>query len=253
MEATAPERARVGHDGAMRLENVVWQAREPRRLGRFWADALGAGVLTDDDDLFEARLTLGPDLFLDLCLERVGTPSAAPQRLHLDLAGGERQDEVVARLLNLGARHADIGQGDVPWVVLADPEDNAFCVMEDRPVYREGSGPVAALPLDSADPDRDATFWAALTGWVPTPDDPHALRHPSGLGPLLELCPEPQPRRGPSVLHLDVRPDAGDDPLALLRDHGGRVLPQPASGLSWTVCADPSGNEVCLLGVDPPT
>lgn len=231
----------------------MWQAREPRRLGRFWAEALGAEVLSESADLVEARLALGPDVFLDLCHERVGTPSGAPQRLHLDLTGAEHQDEVVERLLALGARHADVGQGDVPWVVLADPEGNAFCVMEDRPVYRGGSGPVAALPLDSADPDRDTRFWAALTGWRATADDPHALRHPSGLGPLLELLPEPQPRRGPSPLHLDVRPDDGDDPVALLLDHGGRVLPQPAPGLGWTVCADPSGNEVCLLGVEPPT
>ncbi|WP_369797007.1 VOC family protein [Aeromicrobium sp. Leaf291] len=82
---------------------------------------------------------------------------------------------------------------------------------------------------------------------------PHALAHPSGAGPLLELCPEPGPRRGKSRLHLDVRPGPADaTPLDLVRDLGGTVLPQPAPGLPWTVCADASGNEVCLLGVAPP-
>lgn len=240
----------------MRLENVVWDSPHPRTLGLFWAEALGARVLDDPHpgaDGLEARLELGHGVFLDLCFPPASTPPDVPQRLHLDLRGADRQAEVVERLLSLGARRVDIGQGDVPWVVLADPDGNAFCVMEDRAAYRAGGGPLAALPLDCADPDREARFWAALTGWAATDGDPYALRHPSGAGPLLELCPEPGPRVGKSALHLDVRPDDGDDaPLDLVRDLGGSVLAQPAPGLPWTVCADPSGNEVCLLGVAPP-
>jgi hypothetical protein len=50
-------------------------------------------------------------------------------RLHLDFRPGD-QDAEVARLLGLGARRVDIGQGDdVSWVVLADPEGNEFCVL----------------------------------------------------------------------------------------------------------------------------
>jgi hypothetical protein len=50
-------------------------------------------------------------------------------RLHLDLrpVDSSHADEV-ERLIGLGARRADIGQGDVPWVVLTDPEGNEFCV-----------------------------------------------------------------------------------------------------------------------------
>jgi hypothetical protein len=55
-------------------------------------------------------------------------------RLHLDVNPADReQDEEVRRLLDLGARHADVGQaGDASWVVLADPEGNEFCVLADR-------------------------------------------------------------------------------------------------------------------------
>ncbi|MBT2235458.1 hypothetical protein KLK06_57475 [Nonomuraea sp. NEAU-A123] len=35
----------------------------------------------------------------------------------------------VARLEVLGATLADVGQGDVSWTVLADPEGNEFCVL----------------------------------------------------------------------------------------------------------------------------
>lgn len=233
----------------MRLENIVWGARDPHRLGTFWAAALGAEVMTDDAGGVEARVALTEDAFIDLCLQPVGEPSTAPPRLHLDLAGGDRQAEVVERLLGLGACHADIGQRDVPWVVLADPEGNAFCVMEHRDVYT-GTGPIAALPLDSADPERDAEFWAAVTGWVAVGGDvPAVLRHPAGVGPLLELCQEPEVKRGTNGIHLDVRQAPGEpDIVATIRRLGGRTLDWPgAEGKPWTVCADPSGNEFCVL------
>jgi hypothetical protein len=35
----------------------------------------------------------------------------------------------VARLRALGATDVDLGQGDVPWVCLADSEGNEFCVL----------------------------------------------------------------------------------------------------------------------------
>jgi hypothetical protein len=42
------------------------------------------------------------------------------------------QDGEVERLIALGARRIDIGQGDVSRVVLADPEGNEFCVLTPR-------------------------------------------------------------------------------------------------------------------------
>ena len=53
-------------------------------------------------------------------------------RFWCSVLGYEVQDEEVRRLLDLGARHADVGQGDVSWVVLADPEGNEFCVLAVR-------------------------------------------------------------------------------------------------------------------------
>jgi hypothetical protein len=54
-------------------------------------------------------------------------------RLHLDVNPTDReQDEEVRRLLDLGARRVDVGQGDQSWVVLADPEGNEFCVLAGR-------------------------------------------------------------------------------------------------------------------------
>jgi hypothetical protein len=188
---------------------------------------------------------------LDLCFQRVAELPTDPPRLHLDLSAGARQDEEVERLLGLGARRLDIGQGDVPWVVLADPEGGPCCVMEDRAAYA-GSGPVAALPLASGDPDRDAQLWSWLTGWSEVAAvAPRSLRHPSRLGPLLELCPERAPKgAAKNRLHLDVRLESGDDPDAVaagIAARGGRELHRDWGPLPWRLYADPSGNEFCVL------
>ncbi|MGL5931175.1 MAG: VOC family protein, partial [Dermatophilaceae bacterium] len=150
----------------MYLENIVVDALDPRRLGRFWEALLGATTLTDTTETFETRMTIAGDAYLDLCFSSVPEPREPSPRLHLEVCGGERQGEVVERALALGASHLDIGQRDVPWVVLADPERNPFCVMEARPEYAV-SGPLSSLPLDSADVDRDTVFWSSLSGWVP--------------------------------------------------------------------------------------
>ena len=232
----------------MYLENLVLDALDPRRLGGFWEAALGCETLTDEPHGFETRLAVDGGPVLDLCFQRVPDQPADPLRLHLDLAGGTDPDAVVERLLGLGAQHVDIGQGDAPWTVLADPEGTPFCVMPDRAAYA-GSGPLAALPLDSADPARDARFWSWLTGWRA---DDHVLRHPSGRGLLLALCSEPAPKgAAKNRIHLDVRLEAGDDADAVaagIAERGGReVHPSWADEVPWRLYQDPSGNELCVL------
>ncbi len=233
----------------MYLENLVMDAAEPQRLGRFWEAVVGGERLTDEPDIFETRLIVEGGPVLDLCFQRVAEPRPEKSpRLHLDLLGGARQAEEVDRLLRLGGRRLDIGQGDVPWVVLADPEGNPCCVMEDRGEY-SGTGPIAAMPLDSADPDRDAEFWSWLTGWTQGPGP--SLRHPSLRGPLIELCPEPGPKgREKNRLHLDIRLEAEDDADAVaagIAERGGRELRPDWGEVPWRIYMDPSGNELCVL------
>ena len=130
------------------------------------------------------------------------------------------------RLLGLGATPADIRQGDVPWVVLADPEGNTFCVMDEREAYR-GTGALASLVLEGADPERDADFWAVATGWERVSGLTAAsLRHPSGSGPLLEFLPESGPKRGKNRMHLDVRPGPDDGPVAAAVEDVGEDVAQ---------------------------
>lgn len=238
----------------MYLENVVVDAQDPNRLGRFWEALLGCTTLTDEPGAFETRLVVPDGPTLDLCFEPAGGPPSPSPRLHLEVFGGEvaEQAAVVELAQALGARPLDIGQQDVPWVVLADPEGNPFCVMEARPEYAV-SGPLSSLPLDSADVGRDREFWSELSGWVPVDSAmPGALRHPSGRGPLLELCPEGGPKDPgrKNRVHLDLRLEPGDDAdevFGRLLDLGGHEYRHDWGDLPWRVCTDPSGNELCLL------
>jgi predicted enzyme related to lactoylglutathione lyase len=233
------------------LENVVFDAADPRRLGRFWEAALGTETLTDGPEGFETRLAVPDGPVLDLCFQPVPEAPTEPQRLHLDLHGGADRQALVDRLLASGARPTDSGRGQAACVALTDPEGNAFCVMEER-LTQVDSGALAALALDAADPERDRAFWRWLTGWVPV-DGSGALglRHPSGRGPVLELRGERGPK-GPAKnrVHLDVRLERGDDADAVARaivDHGGREIHPGWGDLPWRHYQDPSGNEFCVL------
>src|SRR5690242_16319462 len=95
------------------LTSIVIDALEVARMNRFWSDATRG-------------LAGGLDLRF---VPAAKSKTAHKNRLHLDLAGGPDWAAEVVRLLTLGARRVDIGQGDVPWDVLADPEGNEFCVL----------------------------------------------------------------------------------------------------------------------------
>jgi hypothetical protein len=233
----------------MFLENLVIDAKDPRRLGRFWEQALGSTTLTDEADIFETRLTVPDGPVLDLAFPRVAEPSIAPPRLHFDLSGGASQADTVERLLALGASHLDIGQADVPWVVLADVEGHAFCVMGDDS-YPD-TGPIEAIIVLAEDPVRNGAFWAGLTGWQEYAGTaPRSLRHPSGRGPVLDFFPASEPKVGKNRLHLDLRFDAGEDPdaaVAAAEAAGAHRYDHDWGELPWIVMVDPDGNEFCFL------
>ena len=114
---------------AVDWEQVVVDAADPVALGRWWAQALGWVVLNDSAEEFEIRPS--PDQLPGLIFSPSQDVKRTKNRLHLDLRPDDQEAEV-ARVLGLGARRVDIGQGTVPWVVLADPEGNEFCILSAR-------------------------------------------------------------------------------------------------------------------------
>jgi len=234
----------------------VVDAADPSKLAQFWAAALGWDVVAEEPEEVVVAPADGtypnPDL-LPLVFVPVDDQKSTKNRLHFDLAStsDEHQAAKVEQLIGLGARRIDIGQGDVPWDVLADPEGNEFCVLEPRESYLDAM-PLAAIVIDSPQPQQILPFWVAAAGWeVQTSGEGFAsLRAPTGKGPYLELLRTPDVKAGKNRLHVDVAPLADGDVQAeaLRLEELGAVRPDIGQGdVSWVVLADPQGNEFCVL------
>jgi hypothetical protein len=115
---------------ACRFTELAVDAREPEALARFWAEVLGWQV----DEREGVHFLLPPNPAVPVIVfASVPEPKTIKNRVHIDVSPTDRtRDEEVDRILALGAAHADVGQGDVPWVVLQDPEGNEFCVLGSR-------------------------------------------------------------------------------------------------------------------------
>jgi catechol-2,3-dioxygenase len=119
---------------ACRITELVLDCADPEKLADFWCAVLGYQVLDRDPDGIEiGRADQPPDDRIALVLNRVDEPKQQKLRLHIDLNATDRdQAAELERLLALGARHVDIGQASVRWIVLADPEGNEFCLLRRR-------------------------------------------------------------------------------------------------------------------------
>ena len=125
---------------ASKFTELAIDCADPHGLARFWSAVLDYEVQDEGD----GTVTIGPPLLArgsdhlgpvppTLTFAHVPERKIGKNRLHLDVNPTDReQDDEVRRLLDLGARPADVGQGRESWVVLADPEGNEFCVLAGR-------------------------------------------------------------------------------------------------------------------------
>jgi hypothetical protein len=113
----------------LRWDSIVIDCTDPPLVASFWSRALELELQgpNSEDELW---VQLGDDCPYIL-FGRVPEVKTVKDRIHLDLRPDDQAAEV-ERLIALGARRTDIGQGDVSWVVLADPEGNEFCVLRSR-------------------------------------------------------------------------------------------------------------------------
>lgn len=236
-----------------RLCNVVVDAADPAALAEFWGTLLGWRVT--DSNAHETDVTAPPDdgCAFELVFVPVPDRKVTKNRVHLDLAteSPDHQVSIVAHAESLGATRADIGQRNVSWIVLADPEGNEFCVLDSRPEY-SATGAVAAVVVDAVDPLRLAEFWSPATGWpiVGSTADTASLRSPDGRGPWLEFVHTGRPHTVKNRVHLDVAPALADDQHAeatRLTELGAHKADIGQGRVPWDVMVDPEGNEFCVL------
>jgi predicted enzyme related to lactoylglutathione lyase len=246
-----------------RLTTVVIDAADPGALAHWWSEAIGWPVtfIAPDEVVVEPA---GNGQSFDvpaLVFVPVDDPKDTKNRVHLDLASDslDHQAELVERLVRSGATHVDIGQSDVPWIVLADPEGNEFCVLEPRERH-VGRGPIASIVMDAADPAAVAQFWVAASGWPigAEHDWVVSLHNPRGVLPDLEVLPVEGPKSVKNRVHLDIAPYEGEDQelevARLIALGAERIDVGQGDDVTWVVLADPEGNELCVLrprGIPP--
>ena len=244
---------------ATRLTGVVIRASDVESLSEFWTKVLGEDVV-------------GGAYGVALCFDEArGPKTVRKNRVHLDLKGGPGQLE---RLLDLGAVRVDIGQGDVPWEVLADPEGNEFCLQPPTPADEHGApngslngsvngalngrhvggagydGPGSGIGVrwsavcqDAADPQAQSKFWSAAAGfgWQigAEGDWGLALRQADDARcPMLVLGPPVAEKDGPNRVYLRVTPNPGSHVVV----ETSRLVVEGARR-QGELLIDPEGNE----------
>ena len=120
------------------IREIVFDCERPSVLARFWAEALDGYAVRTYDAAEIARLAaLGltpetdPTVMVDgpgpiLCFQKVPGRKYDNNRMHLDIAVGDRPGEV-RRLCGLGAAVVRETGG---YTVMHDPEGNQFCIVQ---------------------------------------------------------------------------------------------------------------------------
>lgn len=127
-------------DNRLRLTDVIIDSRDPERLAAFWSQLLDRPV--------GARI--GPYVFLERAdgpgvgFQRVDTPTPGKNRIHVDLSSPDPTAEI-PRIEALGGRRLD-EYADSGFLVMADPEDNVFCVIPSDGCDLDETGRAHYLP-----------------------------------------------------------------------------------------------------------
>ena len=216
---------------AVRVYALTVLASDPDALGLFWSKLLGEEGTP-----------------LPLVFRKADLPRSRPNQIHFHLTSNSAaQEHTVARALELGATHLDVGQlPDEDHVVLADPEGNEFCVIEAGNNWLAGTGFLGEL---AADGTREVgVFWAAALDWplVHDEDGETAIRSPEDRmliawgGPPLNERPER------NRMHFVLAADDLDAEVERLVGLGASEVSRSGGSVEM---ADPDGNEFWLRSV----
>ena len=234
-----------------RVDALCLDANDPFRLARFWAGVLGwqraedpragTALLPSDDTGFRIRFCATQE------------PKVGPNQMHVDLTSTslEDQQQTVARSLELGGRHIDIGQRpEEGHVVLADPENNEFCVVGPGNKFLADCGFIGALSCDGS--REVGYFWSEALSWplVWDQDQETAIQSPQGGPKITWGGPPVRPKTGNNRLHFDLAPPADGDQQAevdRLVSLGATRIDIGQGDVGWVMMADPDGNEFCVL------
>ena len=226
------------------LDAVSVDALDPARLAAFWAGLLhrepaedpdgGIALPHPEDPGFRVRFVPTED-------HRVG-----PNQIHFDLTSTSLEDQraIVARALELGGSHLDIGQDpDDGHIVLADPEGNAFCVIEPDNNFLAGCGPIGAVNCDGT--QQVGYFWSKALGWPLVWDENQetSIQSPLGGTKVSWGGPPVEPRQGRNRQRFDL---VSSDPAYEVERLHSLGATRRGDLFDGVELADPDGNEFSL-------
>ncbi len=217
-----------------RFKKICMDATEPLQLAEFWGAVLGQRVETDGKG--EAGL-VSTDGRHTLWFNRVPGGKSVKHRIHLDVYAGSLAD-----LEAIGSKVLVPEGEDRRWTVMADPDGGEFCayLREDVPQSR-----FHGLVVDSTNPTAQAKWWGKVLKAEVVHHDQYSTVQ--GIKKLknvtLDFVPVPERKAGPNRIHWDVSTKSVD----ALVDVGATVVRRQDAEISWTVLADPEGNEFCAF------
>jgi hypothetical protein len=218
-------------------KDLCIDASDARRLGAFWAAALGRRLEEDGPTDVVLR---GATPNQTVWINQVPEPKTAKNRVHLDVHTGD-----IAALTGVGA--TVLNDTDFRWVVLADPEGQEFCAfVRDSPP----EDLLYEIVVDCADPEAVANWWGKIFGVPVTSQDKGEWFSIEGVpGAPFEsftFSEVPEPKAVKNRVHWDVT-----GPTEALVAAGARLLrpatEDPEPDRRWDVLADPEGNEFCAF------
>lgn len=110
------------------VRSVIFNSVDHERIVDFWRALLGVGILKIDDQLGITWLQPDEVNGPTIGIQRVSSRSTSPPNIHLDIAVENRnatKEKIFALGGRLVAEHEATGIG---WYIMADPEDNQFCI-----------------------------------------------------------------------------------------------------------------------------
>ncbi len=229
---------------------LAFDAHDPALLAGFWGRVLEREVLRDR----RGALLPGSATQVGLRFVPGDAERSGPNRMHLHLTSTSLADQqcTVATALELGADHHDGGQLPTEGhLVLADPEDNEFCVIGPNSAFLAGCGFLGELACDGT--REVGQFWAAALGWplVWDQDEETAVQSPQGGTKIAWGGPPLAPKPGRNRQRFDLALTDGDQPAEVDRltalgatQLGATLLGEVGDGA--VELADPDGNEFRL-------
>ncbi len=213
-------------------------------MARFWAELLGREVVDEDGSL----LLPGDRRQVGLRFVAASTQKVGLNRLHLHLtsASPEGQRATVEKALSLGGCHLDVGQlPEEGHVVLSDPGDNEFCVIEPGNNFLAGCGLLGEVACDGS--REVGVFWHEALEWplVWDQDQETAIQSPAGGTKLAWGGPPVAPKQGRNHQRFDLAADDLDTEIARLTRLGATHRADVDEGVEL---ADPDGNEFRIVG-----